>query len=88
MKRLGAFAAIVTCLVMPALAIVPDQDDKTVVTMAPDGSWGSGIEPSVGHGAGQGHRQVQGDAYHLNETLFSWFRKVSRDNSSVHAVRG
>lgn len=33
---------------MPALAIVPDQDDWTVVTMAPDGSWGSATEPSVG----------------------------------------
>jgi hypothetical protein len=32
----------------PALAIVPDQDDWTVVTMAPDGSWGSATEPSVG----------------------------------------
>jgi hypothetical protein len=48
MKRLQAFAAIVACLVMPALAIVPDQDDWTVVTMAPDGSWGSATEPSVG----------------------------------------
>jgi hypothetical protein len=48
MKRLQAFAAIVACLVMPALAIVPDQDDWTVVTMAPDGAWGSATEPSVG----------------------------------------
>jgi hypothetical protein len=48
MKRLQAFAAIVACLAMPALAIVPDQDDWTVVTMAPDGSWGSATEPSVG----------------------------------------
>jgi hypothetical protein len=48
MKRLQAFAAIVACLVMPALAIVPDQDDWTVVTMAPDGSWGSATELSVG----------------------------------------
>ena len=49
MKRLQAFAAIVVCLVVPALAIVPDQDDWTVVTMAPDGAWGSATEPSVGH---------------------------------------
>ena len=48
MKRLQAFAAIVACLVMPALAIVPDQDDWTVVTMAPDGSWGAATELSVG----------------------------------------
>ena len=48
MKQLQAFAAIIVCLVMPALAIVPDQDDWTVVTMAPDGSWGSATEPSVG----------------------------------------
>jgi hypothetical protein len=48
MKRLQAFAAIVACLTMPALAIVPDQDDWTVVTMAPDGSWGSATEPSAG----------------------------------------
>jgi hypothetical protein len=47
MKQLQAFAAIVACLVMPALAIVPDQDHWTVVTMAPDGSWGSATEPSV-----------------------------------------
>jgi hypothetical protein len=33
---------------MPALAIVPDQEDWTVVTMAPDGAWGSATEPSVG----------------------------------------
>ena len=48
MKQLRAFAAIMACLVMPALAIVPDQDDWTVVTMAPDGSWGSATELSVG----------------------------------------
>ena len=48
MKQLQAFAAIVACLVVPALAIVPDQDDWTVVTMAPDGSWGSATEPLVG----------------------------------------
>jgi hypothetical protein len=48
MKRLQAFAAIVACLVMPAAAIVPDQDDWTVVTMAPDGAWGSATELSVG----------------------------------------
>jgi hypothetical protein len=48
MKRLQAFAAIMACLVMPALAIVPDQEDWTVVTMAPDGAWGSATEPSVG----------------------------------------
>src|SRR5512145_3459232 len=48
MKRLQAFAAIVVCLVVPALAIVPDQDDWTAVTIAPDGSWGSATEPSVG----------------------------------------
>jgi len=47
MKQLPAFAVIVVCLVIPALAIVPDQDDWTVVTMAPDGSWGSATEPSV-----------------------------------------
>jgi hypothetical protein len=47
MKRLQAFAAILPCLVMPAAAIVPDQDDWTVVTMAPDGAWGSATEPSV-----------------------------------------
>jgi hypothetical protein len=35
-------------LAMPALAIVPDQDDWTVVTIAPDGSWGSATELSVG----------------------------------------
>lgn len=48
MKQLRAFAAIIVCLVMPALAIVPDQDDWTVVTMAPDGSWGAATEPLVG----------------------------------------
>jgi hypothetical protein len=48
MKRLQAFAAIIGCLVMPALAIVPDQDDWTVVTMAPDGAWGSATELTVG----------------------------------------
>ena len=48
MKRLQAFAAIIGCLVMPALAIVPDQEDWTVVTMAPDGSWGSATELTVG----------------------------------------
>jgi hypothetical protein len=48
MKQLPAFAAIIVCLVMPALAIVPDQDDWTVFTMAPDGAWGSATEPSVG----------------------------------------
>ena len=48
MRQLQAFAAIVACLVMPALAIVPDQDDWTVVTMAPDGAWGSATELSVG----------------------------------------
>jgi hypothetical protein len=48
MKRLQAFAAIVACLVMPALAIVPDQDDWTVVTMAPDGSWGAATELTAG----------------------------------------
>jgi hypothetical protein len=48
MKRLQAFAAIVACLVMPALAIVPDQEDWTVVTMAPDGAWGAATELSVG----------------------------------------
>ena len=48
MKQLQAFAAIVACLVMPAAAIVPDQDDWTVVTMAPDGAWGSATELSVG----------------------------------------
>jgi hypothetical protein len=48
MRQLQAFAAIVACLVMPALAIVPDQDDWTVVTIAPDGSWGSATEPSLG----------------------------------------
>jgi hypothetical protein len=47
MKQLQAIAAIMACLVMPALAIVPDQDDWTVVTMAPDGSWGSATELSV-----------------------------------------
>jgi len=48
MKQIQAFAVIVVCLVMPALAIVPDQDDWTVVTMAPDGAWGSATEPSSG----------------------------------------
>ena len=48
MKRSQAVAAIIVCLVMPALAIVPDQDDWTVVTMAPDGAWGSATEPSMG----------------------------------------
>jgi hypothetical protein len=33
---------------MPALAIVPDQDDWTVVTMAPEGAWGSATEISLG----------------------------------------
>ena len=47
MKRLHAFSAIIACLIMPALAIVPDQDDWTVVTMAFDGAWGSATEPSV-----------------------------------------
>jgi hypothetical protein len=48
MKQSRAFAAIMVFLAMPALAIVPDQDDWTVVTMAPDGSWGSATELSVG----------------------------------------
>jgi hypothetical protein len=48
MKRLQAFAAIVGCLAVPALAIVPDQDDWTVLTMAPDGAWGSATELTVG----------------------------------------
>jgi len=48
MKQLQAFAVIVVCLVMPALAIEPDEDDWTVVTMAPDGAWGSATEPSPG----------------------------------------
>jgi len=48
MRQLQAFAAIIACLVTPALAIVPDQDDWTVVTMAPDGSWGSATESSSG----------------------------------------
>ena len=48
MRKLQAFAAIVACFAMPALAIVPDQDDWTVVTMAPDGAWGSATEPLVG----------------------------------------
>jgi hypothetical protein len=47
MKQLQAFAAIIACLAMPALAIVPDQEDWTVVTMAPDGSWGAATELSV-----------------------------------------
>jgi hypothetical protein len=47
MKQLQAIAAIVACLVMPALAIVPDQEDWTVVTMAPDGSWGAATELTV-----------------------------------------
>jgi hypothetical protein len=47
MKRLQAFAAIIACLIMPALAIVPDHDDWTVVTMAFDGAWGSATERSV-----------------------------------------
>ena len=47
MKQLPMFAVIIVCLVMPALAIVPDQDDWTVVTMSPDGAWGSATEPSV-----------------------------------------
>jgi hypothetical protein len=33
---------------MPALAIVPDQEDWTVVTLAPDGAWGSATELTVG----------------------------------------
>jgi len=48
MKQLLVFAAIIVCLVMPALAIVPDEYDWTVVTMAPDGAWGSATEPSLG----------------------------------------
>src|SRR5262245_14975299 len=48
MKQLQALAVIVVCLVMPALAILPDQDDWTIVTMAPDGAWGSATEPSPG----------------------------------------
>jgi hypothetical protein len=44
MRQLQVFAAIMVCLVMPALAIVPDQNDWTVVTMAPDGAWGSATE--------------------------------------------
>jgi len=48
MKKLKALAAILVCLGMPALALVPDQDDWTVVTMAPDGSWGSATKPSLG----------------------------------------
>jgi hypothetical protein len=48
MKRSQAFAAIIGCLVMPAAAIVPDQEDWTVVTMAPDGSWGAATELTVG----------------------------------------
>jgi hypothetical protein len=53
MKRLQAVAAIVGCLVMPAAAIVPDQEDWTVVTMAPDGSWGLATELSVGQALAQ-----------------------------------
>jgi len=48
MKRLSAFAAILMCLAVPAFSIVPDDHDWTVVTMAPDGSWGAATEPSVG----------------------------------------
>jgi|SRR5262245_44025618 len=48
MKQLPASAAIIVCLVMPALAFVPVQDDWTVVTMAPNGAWGSATEPSLG----------------------------------------
>jgi len=48
MKQLQVFAVSVACLAMPALAIVADQDDWTVVTMAPDGAWGSATEPSPG----------------------------------------
>ncbi|HJZ33293.1 MAG TPA: hypothetical protein VKF35_19395 [Hyphomicrobiaceae bacterium] len=48
MKPFLAFAVILVCLVMPALAVVPDQDDWTVVTVAPDGAWGSATEPTVG----------------------------------------
>jgi hypothetical protein len=48
MRRLQAFAAILAWLVVPALAIVLDQDDWTVVTMSPDGSWGSATESSTG----------------------------------------
>ena len=48
MKRLQAFAAIVAFLIMPAAAIVPDQEDWTVVTMALEGAWGAATEPSVG----------------------------------------
>ena len=48
MKQLPMFAAIIMCRVMPARAIVPDQDDWTVVTMAPDGAWGAATEPSFG----------------------------------------
>jgi hypothetical protein len=48
MRQLQALAAAIACLVIPALAIVPDQEDWTVVTMAPDGSWGSATELSVG----------------------------------------
>jgi hypothetical protein len=48
MKRLQALATVLACLVVPAFAIVLDQDDWTVVTMAPDGSWGSATEPSIG----------------------------------------
>ena len=46
--KIKAFAVTFVCLVMPALAIVPDEDDWTVVTMAPGGSWGSATEPSSG----------------------------------------
>ena len=48
MKRLSAFAAMLMCLAVPARGIVLDDHDWTVVTMAPDGSWGSATEPSVG----------------------------------------
>jgi hypothetical protein len=48
MSRLQAFAVMLVCLALPAHAIVPDQDHWTVVTMAPDGSWGSATAPSVG----------------------------------------
>jgi len=48
MKQLQACAVIVVSLGTPTLAIVPDQDDWSVVTMAPDGAWGSATEPSSG----------------------------------------